>query len=170
MLMEIHQKMQIAINVAKEAIEHDELPIAAVIFFGDEIVSSCHTTDRADKRFLVHAELKALLEADLMRYPLKKRKEMQLFTTLEPCMMCLGAAMSFYMGEIFYALEAPMDGAVRFAHHFWEKECKEIPSYQLPKIQGGILREEVKVLFKEYIKRNPPGAFYDFAETLAGID
>ena len=36
----------------------------------------------------------------MMRYPLNKRKEMQLFTTLEPCMMCLGAAMSFYIGEI----------------------------------------------------------------------
>ncbi|MNP23356.1 tRNA-specific adenosine deaminase [compost metagenome] len=88
---------------------------------------------------------------------------MQLFTTLEPCMMCLGAAMSSYIGEIFYALEAPMDGAVRYANEYWDKECKEIPSY-------GFHREEVKKLFKEYLIRNKSGAFYDFAETLASLD
>ncbi|MNN95044.1 hypothetical protein D3C81_2137880 [compost metagenome] len=85
-------------------------------------------------------------------------------------MMCLGAAMSSYIGEIYYALEAPMDGAVKFANHFWENECKEIPSYQLPRIQGGILREEVKNLFEEYVERNQPGVFYDFAASLARMD
>ena len=169
-VIDIYDKMKITIKVAKEALEQEELPIAAVVFLGDEIVSSCYTTDKADKRFLIHAELKALLEADMMRFPLKKRKEMQLFTTLEPCMMCLGAAMSFYIGEIYYALEAPMDGAVRFADQFWDKECKEMPSYRLPKIHGGILREEVKDLFKDFLQRNKPGAFFDFAESLASID
>lgn len=169
-VMDIFEKMQITIRIAQEAIEQGELPIAAVVFLGDEIVSSCYTTDKFDKRFLMHAELKALIEADMKRYPLKKRKEMQLFTTLEPCMMCLGAAMSSYIGKIFYALEAPMDGAVRYANEYWNKECREIPSYSLPTIQGGVLREEVKNLFGEYTKRNSPGAFYEFAMTLSSLD
>lgn len=134
------------------------------------MVSSCYTTDRADKRFLVHAELKALLEADMMKYPVKTRKAMQLFTTLEPCMMCLGTAMSSYIGEIYYALEAPMDGAVSFANLFSKKECKEIYSYRLPQIQGGLMRDDVKKLFNVYVEHNQPGAFYDFAASLAGLE
>jgi tRNA(adenine34) deaminase len=168
--VDIQEKMRLTITVAQQALEQGELPIAAVVFLEDEMVSSCYTTDRADKRFLVHAELKALLEADMMKYPVKKRKAMQLFTTLEPCMMCLGAAMSSFIGEIYYALEAPMDGAVSFANLFSKKECNEIPSYRLPRIQGGLMRDDVKNLFKEYVERNQPGAFYDFAASLAGLE
>ncbi|MBD3192680.1 MAG: nucleoside deaminase [Candidatus Heimdallarchaeota archaeon] len=165
--MDTKQKMQIAIKVAKEALNKGELPISAVIFHGNEIISSCHTSEKEDKRFLIHAELKALLDADRKQYPIKIRKEMQLFTNLEPCMMCLGAAMTFFIGEIYYALEAPMDGAVEFAKQLWKKECKEIPSYQLPKITSGILRVESQELFKEYIRVNKPGPLYDFAKSLA---
>lgn len=164
--MDINQKMKITIKVAREALNKGEMPISAVVFHGDEIISSCYTSEKEDKRFLVHAELKALLEADMKRFSVKARKEMQLFTNLEPCMMCLGAAMTFFIGEIYYALEAPIDGALDFANQFWSKECKEIPAYRLPKITGGILREESQNLFKEYIQFNKPGPMYDFAKSL----
>ena len=65
-----------------------------------------------DERFLVHAELNALLEADKLKYEIPDRKKMQLFTTLEPCLMCYGSAMSFFIGEIYYSLKAPDDGAL----------------------------------------------------------
>ena len=165
--MESVDKMGIAIEVAREALNKGELPIAAVIFYGDQIISSSHTSERLDKRFLVHAELKALLEADMQQYPISKRKQMQLFTTLEPCMMCLGAAMTFFIGEIHYALEAPMDGAVEYAKDFWGKQCVEIPSYGLPTIHSGILRAESQDLYREYLQIHKPGPMYDFAKALS---
>ena len=39
------------------------------------------------------------------------RREAVLYTTLEPCLLCMGAAMSFFLGRIVYALAAPADGA-----------------------------------------------------------
>lgn len=167
--MTIEEKMKRVIELAKKALENNEMPIAAVIFHHDTIISTSYTSERADQRFLVHAELKALLEADQQKYPIKIRKEMQLFTNLEPCMMCLGAAMTFFIGEIYYALEAPMDGATQFAKKFWDKECLEIPAYVTPNIQGGVLRQESIELFKEFAKRNEGKSMYNFAKSLADL-
>jgi len=163
------EKMRMVIELAKNALEDNEMPIAAIVFNGDKVISSSYTSERGDKRFLVHAELKALLEADKQKHPIKERKQMQLFTNLEPCMMCLGSAMTFFIGEIHYALEAPIDGATEFAERFLDKECKEIPSYVLPKIYRGVLRQESIELFKEFARRNEGKPMYDFARSLADL-
>ena len=164
--MDLLEKMQYTIDLAKQALNKGEMPIAAVIFHENEIISSTYTSEKLDKRFLVHAELKALLEADKQKYPIHVRKEMQLFTNLEPCMMCLGTAMSFFIGEIHYALEAPMDGAVDFARQYWNMPCNGFASYDLPQISKGLLRDESQKLFKEYLKIQKPGPMHDFAKAL----
>jgi tRNA(Arg) A34 adenosine deaminase TadA len=84
-------------------------------------------------------------------------------------MMCLGAAMSFYIGEIYYALESPIDGAVDYAAHFWQTNRKEIPEYSLPKISGGVLRVKGKDILREYLKIVPRGPLADFSRTLITI-
>lgn len=164
--MDVEQKMQIAIDVAKKSLVNKEFPVGAVIFNGDEIISAAYSSGESNKVFLEHAEIKALIEADRRQYSLKMRKEMQLFVTLEPCMMCLGAAMAFFIGEIYYALEAPIDGAVSYAQQFWNRENKEIPSYKLPKIYGGILKSQSQDLLREYIKINSSGQLVEFSKSL----
>jgi tRNA(adenine34) deaminase len=166
--MDINQKMQIAIDMAKEGLKGNLLPVGAVIFHGDKIISKAYATDVLNKTYLAHAEMNVLWEADNNKYSVKERKQMQLFVTLEPCMMCLGAAMSFFIGEVYYALEAPIDGAVGFAKEFW-KGSSEIPAYSLPKIYGGILRNQSQELFAEYTKQNNSGAMYEFAKTLSQL-
>lgn len=152
--MDVEEKMMLTKELAKEALSKGEIPIAAIVYLGDEIVSKSFTSEKADKRYLVHAEIKALNEADLKRYSMKERRKMQLFTTLEPCMMCLGAAMSFCIGEIYYALEAPIDGAVNLAKQRWNEDSKEYPGYKLPAVYGGVLRGESKELFSRYVELN----------------
>ena len=156
--MNIEEKMKKTIELAEEALNNGEIPIAAIVYLGDEIISKSFTSEKKDKRYLVHAELKALIEADLKKFSMKERREMQLFSTLEPCMMCLGAAMSFCVGEIYYSLEAPCDGAVSLAKQKWDKDSKEYPGYKLPTIYSGILRNESKQLFikYKYINENVP--------------
>jgi tRNA(adenine34) deaminase len=164
--MNISEKMQLTIQLAKEALDKGELPVGAMIFLDDEVIAAHYTSEKTDKRFLVHAEIKALLEADAKGYSIRQRKQMQLFVTLEPCMMCLGAAMSFFIGEIYYALESPIDGAVHLAQN-WNPQSEEIPGYTLPQIAGGVLREESRALFAEYIQRNSTGPLYELAKSLA---
>jgi tRNA(adenine34) deaminase len=108
------------------------------------------------------------MEADLKRYSYPERTRMQLFTNLEPCMMCMGAAMSTFVGEIYYALESPSDGAVKLAQD-WNPQSVDFASYRVPKVQGGILREESKELFKRFADKCPPGGLKAFAEGLANL-
>ena len=70
-------------------------------------------------------------------------------------MMCLGAAMSFFIGEIYYDLEAPVDGAAEFAQRFWQENHESIPSYTLPDIYKGLLKTESQEVLREYIDLVP---------------
>ena len=141
-------KMEFTINHARDALKNGEMPIAACVFLENELISKAYTTEKKDERFLVHAELNALLAADKLKYEIDDRKKMQLFTTLEPCLMCYGSAMSFFIGEIYYSLNAPDDGALNLIR--FDKFNNDYLKFQNPKIEGNILAEKGKELFSEY--------------------
>lgn len=161
--------MQRALDVAAEGLEKGEQPIGAVIVLNNQIIASAHTLERASRRFLVHAELRALEMADQLSPFPGKRRNVKLFTNLEPCLMCLGAAMSFFLGEIYYGLESPGDGAVNMALN-WQRDESVLPGYQIPKIQGGLLRDESQALFRQYLERYPTkDSVYGWVKTLTEL-
>jgi len=160
--------MRQALGLAEKAIELGEFPIAAVVVLNDEIIASATTMEQREKRFLIHAELLALETADKLGLSWENRRSAMLFTNLEPCLMCMGAAMTFFLGEIYYGLESPSDGAVDLVR-MWQRKEDDMPRYQLPKITGGILREESIGLFKKYVSVCPPGPMRDWAETLTRL-
>lgn len=160
--------MRRVLELAEEAIKQDEFPIAAIVVINDEIIASATTAERREKRFIVHAELLALEEADRLGLSYENRHVAKLFTNLEPCLMCIGAAMTFFLGEIYYGLESPGDGAVDVVR-MWQRKVADMPGYQIPKITGGILREESIRLFEKYISVSPPGPMRDWVETLTRL-
>ena len=167
-----NEKMAFVISLAKEAMNKGELPIAAAIYHGDELISSAYTTERVDGRFLVHAEQKALMNADMQKLPYSVRTKLELYTNLEPCLMCLGMAISSFVGEIYYSLEAPEDGAIDFVGIAFEKRPSE--TWRFPKVNKGLFREESIHLFREYVERNENNTEYSagliqFAKALAQL-
>ena len=160
--------MRHTLALAAGALELGELPIAAIVTLDDEILSSGTASEQQEKRYLGHAELVALEMADRLGLSYDKRRRARLFTNLEPCLMCMGAAMSFFLGEIVYALESPGDGAVDLVLA-WNRREEDIPGYQVPKITGGLLRAESIRLFEAYVGRHAPGPMRDWAETLARL-
>ena len=159
--------MQEALQVATEGLKNGELPIGAVVVLNDQIIARAYTTERKEHRLLVHAELRALLEADhLSPFP-GRRSDVALFTTLEPCLMCMGAAMSFFLGTIYYALEAPGDGATSLVSG-WQRKDEDFPAYRLPRIEGGMLKQESLDLFKAYVTQHPSssGPPWEYAKAL----
>jgi tRNA(adenine34) deaminase len=160
--------MRKTIAMADKAMENGEFPIAAIVVLDDKIIASASTAERREKRFLIHAELLALEAADKLGLSYEKRRAAKLFTNLEPCLMCIGAAMSFFIGEIYYALESPADGAVDVVKT-WQRKVEDMPGYQLPKITGGVLRKTSIDLFKKYITVCPLGPMRDWAETLTKL-
>lgn len=154
--------------LAAEALEQGEFPIAAIVVLDDEIIARAATSERRERRFLGHAELVTLEEADKQQLSFAERNRSRLFTNLEPCLMCMGAAMSFFLGEIVYGLESPGDGAVELVRTWIRKE-EDFPGYQIPKIVGGVLAEESVCLFEEYVARREPGPMREWAETLTRL-
>ena len=167
-MLSTDEKMRLTLDLAVEAMDNGECPIAAIVFLNDEIVAKSYTKEFAEKRLLVHAELNALIEVDKNQYTYQDRTNMQLFTNLEPCMMCMGAAMSCSIGEIYYALESPSDGAVHLVQD-WDSGSDYFTTYKVPKITGGILREESKTLFKQFASICENNGLKLFAQELANM-
>lgn len=159
--------MATAIELASAALEKGELPIAAVIVLDNSIVAQAHASEISEKRFLVHAELLALLDLDKLGLTFDQRRSAKLLTTLEPCMMCLGACQSCFVGEVYYALESHLDGAVEIARQL-QREREGNPGPPWPSIEGGMLREESKALFQNYVSRHSSGAMWRWAQALVG--
>jgi tRNA(adenine34) deaminase len=157
--------MRQALALAAEALELGEFPIAAVVVLGNRIIAQATASEQQERRYLGHAELVALEQADRKGLSIGDRRAAKMFTTLEPCLMCMGAAMSFFLGELYYALESSGDGAVSLAKG-WVRKEEDIPEYRLPKIAGGLLREESVRLFEQYVARQAPGPMRDWAESL----
>ncbi len=163
--MTVNEKMRLVLNLVEKALEKNELPIACIIFYNDTIISQTHTSESQDKRLLVHAELKALLELDQKKIKPKDKMQMELFTNLEPCMMCLGASISSFVGKIYYSLDAPSDGAAKWAEKTWCEHHTE-SSFHLPAITSGILETESKELFKRYIDIHKEGPLVEWVKTI----
>jgi tRNA(adenine34) deaminase len=160
--------MRAALRKAQEGLGNGELPIGAVVVLNNQIIAAAHTSERAEGRLLVHAELLALEAADKLKPFPGKRRDVQLFTTSEPCMMCLGAAMSFCVGEVYYGHEVPSDGAVGLIYQ-WQRAEADFPSYRVPQIVGGVLRDEAIALFKAYVARHSSGGMWEWARTIARL-
>ena len=163
--MTVEEKMSLVLSLAEEGMRQGEIPIAAIIFHGDEIVSRAYATEKKDGRYLVHAELKAIWEMDKLKYPYKARREMQLFTNLEPCMMCFGAAIHSFIGEVYYSLQSPTDGGAVWTEKTWN-DYHTASIFKLPEVHGGILKEESRDLFKRFLEINPKGGASDWVRTL----
>jgi tRNA(adenine34) deaminase len=104
------QYMQRAVQLARDAQQKGNLPIGAVVVLDGEIVAEGQNAiwepKLAPNR---HAEIEAL---EAISPALRARaKEMILYTTLEPCLMCLGAILVYRIGRVVFGSYDDWGGA-----------------------------------------------------------
>jgi tRNA(adenine34) deaminase len=143
--------MGAAIEIAHEGLIAGELPIGAVVVAQGEIVGRAHTGEHRDRRLLVHAELLALDEAD--KTPGWDRRSSTLYTTLEPCIMCIGAAATAMVGRVVYAIPSAGDGAARLAQDWDRSRSNDLPHLTLPSVTSGVGTMTAQALFRQFIER-----------------
>jgi len=104
--------MALALEEARTAIDHDDVPIGAVVVHEGVVVGKGHNARERDQDPTAHAELIALREAAtaLGRWRLTG---CALYVTLEPCAMCAGAAVLARLDLVVFAASDPKAGAVR---------------------------------------------------------
>jgi tRNA(adenine34) deaminase len=100
--LDLEKFMREALREAEAAGQAGELPIGAVLVIDGEIVARGRAQHQESKSQLGHAELKALLNGGEKLWTNYKRAI--LFTTVEPCPMCLGAIVMADVPHIIYAL------------------------------------------------------------------
>lgn len=148
-----------ALTEARRSLDVDEFPVGAVVVLGDEVVVRAHWTGAAQHRLLDHAEVLALTAAERSGKVARRRERQDatLYTTLEPCALCMAAAMSFLLGTIVFAAEAPVDGGTNLPE-LWEPPNGHPPDgmpYAIPAVVGGVGRETSIELIAEWIRRDP---------------
>ncbi len=159
--------IQAAIEVAEQALAGGEMPIGAVVEMGGQIIASAYTQDRAQGRRLVHADLLAMIAADQALGWRPRAHRLRLAVNLEPCLMCLGAAMALKVDEVFFGLESPADGGSGITAS-WPRSS-DLPWYVPPLMQGGIRRAEVRDQFRRYCERSQDSGFRRWARTLTEL-
>ena len=141
--------MAAALDVAERGMAAGELPIAAVVVLGDDIVGAAYTQDRTLGRKIVHADLLAMIAADERLGWRRRSGPLTLAVTLEPCVMCLGAAMVLGVSEVYYGLESPADGGSPIAAR-WQTH-PTMPWFSAPTMTAGVLRDRVQDQFRRYL-------------------
>ena len=93
--------MNIALQEAQKAFDSDEIPIGAIIVCQGRIVGRGHNLTEQLNDVTAHAEMQAFTAAS-QTLGGKYLKDCTLYVTIEPCVMCAGAAYWTQIGRIVY--------------------------------------------------------------------
>jgi tRNA(adenine34) deaminase len=134
--------MREAVKEAELAGLAGEMPIGAVVVHVGRVVGRGRAQHRARQSEIAHAELNAKLQAEQYIHA-HIHGNCILYTSLEPCVMCLGAVAMSDMEHIVYALEDN-----------WMKprpmlEVEHVRRH-IKKYLGGILRQESLRLWEKF--------------------
>ena len=105
--------MEIALKEAKKALKKGDVPIGAVIVKNGRIISKSHNTKEKKQIAVNHAEILAIKKAckKLNSWHLD---ECEMYITMEPCMMCVGAITQSRIKKIYYSTENKNFGSSKF--------------------------------------------------------
>ncbi|WP_372699259.1 nucleoside deaminase [Arthrobacter sp. JSM 101049] len=154
--------VRLALDVAQQGLCAGEMPIGAVVMSGDEVSATAHAQEQALGRRIVHADLLALQEANRILGFRRVPAPLTLAVNLEPCLMCLGAAITLGVEHVWFGLESPNDGAAAPVAA-WNPPVEQVFFRKPTRILGGFLRQEVVRQFDAYAAGDGPDGMKEWA-------
>ncbi|MGI8863682.1 MAG: tRNA adenosine(34) deaminase TadA [Solirubrobacteraceae bacterium] len=137
--------MRLALREAERALEHDDVPIGAVIVKDGELVGSGHNERELRSDPTAHAEMIALREA-ARTLSSWRILESVVYVTLEPCAMCAGAIVLARLPRVVFGAWDPKAGA---AGSVLDVLAQPELNHR-PQVQGGLLAEECGDLLRAF--------------------
>lgn len=145
--------MKIALEMAKIAEIDGNFPVGAVLVINDQIIGKEHNNILSSKNWCNHAE------ANLIRKHGEKirneyqagNKKIEVYTTLEPCLMCFGTMIMNRISKIYFACKDPSGGASNLSN-------KELPSWynrHWPQVEQGKYFEESYSMLTKFMDKHP---------------
>lgn len=103
--------MQLALEEARKALQHHDVPVGAVLARGDQVLGVGRNERELLKSPTAHAEVQAI-NAAAAAHGHWNLTGTKLYVTLEPCAMCSGALVLARVEEVIYAAPDPKGGAL----------------------------------------------------------
>ena len=138
--------MRAALKEAFKAAEKGEVPIGAVIVSQGKIIARGHNQPIKKNDPTAHAEIIAIRKASAKRKNYRI-SDCILYVTLEPCAMCLGAAIQARIDRLVFGTLDPKAGAVFSIMTFPLKKTNH-----RMEILGGVLSEECGRVLRDFFK------------------
>lgn len=107
--------MKEALREAQKALEQGEVPIGAVIVAGGRVIGRGHNLTERLNDVTAHAEMQAFTAA-ANYVGGKYLRDCTLYVTIEPCMMCAGAAYWAQIGRIVFGARDEKRGFSMFSN------------------------------------------------------
>lgn len=136
--------MKLAIAEAKKSLEYDDVPVGAIIVMDGKIIAKSYNQKEKCHKATCHAEILAINKASekLKSYRLD---DAIIYTTKEPCLMCMGAILSARIKKIVFGASDKRFGTKEFAtNNNFNHKCEVV---------GNVCKEECEELLSNFFKK-----------------
>ena len=133
--------MSLALAKAKAGYERGDFPVGAVLTIDGNLIGSACNGNNTVLSYTEHAESRLLETYSAAVKNAKgrdRRAVVVLYTTLEPCLMCLGTSILGRVDRLVYAYPDPNGGAAKLT----PAELGDWYERHWPVIEGGLFKEE----------------------------
>ena len=135
--------MRKALNEAQIAYQKDEVPVGAIIVYENKIIAKAHNLCEQLIDFTAHAEMQAMTSASNFLQN-KYLNECSLYVTLEPCVMCAGAAFWTRIGTLIYGASDSKRGFSKIKNSIIHPKTVVISS---------VLENECSTILKDFFQK-----------------
>ena len=140
--------MKLALAAATEAAGRWEVPVGAVVVAAGAVIGTGYNCREERQSPLGHAELMAVEEAS-KQLGTWRLDRCDIYVTLEPCLMCMGAILQARIRKLVFASLDPKAGAVESLYRLCDDQRL---NHQLPAL-GGVLADESAALLADFFAR-----------------
>ena len=139
--------MHRALELAQQAANVGEVSVGAVVVSQGEIIGEGYNCPITTADPTAHAEIVAMRNAaaKLQNYRLAG---CQLYVTIEPCTMCVGAMIHARIGEVIFGATEPRAGALQSKLQLADQDHY---NHQM-KWRGGLMQESCAALIKGFFR------------------
>ena len=137
--------MRLALDEARAALDHDDVPVGAVIIRDGRVIASRHNERELTGDPTAHAEVLALRDA-AHHIGHWRLDDCTLVVTLEPCAMCAGAIVNSRLGTLIYGATDPKAGA---AGSCFDLVDSDVLNHRTPRTVG-VLAEDCGQLLRDF--------------------
>jgi tRNA(adenine34) deaminase len=139
--------MDLALEQARAAAAHGEVPVGCVIVRDGAVIARAGNRTLGERDPTAHAELVAI-RAAAAALGSERLEDCDLYVTLEPCAMCAGAVSFARIRRLYYGAADPKGGAVDNGVQFFAAPT----CHHRPEVYGGLGEGEASALLTEFFK------------------